>query len=231
MIYQADALLSPDAPLLSGGWIQVDADCITALGTSDDIPSDSEIRNFPGCTLIPGLINAHCHLELTSLQNRLPPRKSFPVWVEELRGFTASMDSENYRASVREGVAQLLRGGATTVVDIGNTGEALPILSESSLRSFALVETLGANPALAESRFAYAKDLAARCANTSRFHSGVAPHAAYSCSPELLTAVIDHQRETKLPFTLHASESRAEADLFASASGPLQEYCRHIFPG
>ncbi len=231
MLYQADWLLSPDGAPLRGGWLRVEGDRITAVGTGADLPQDPEVKSFPGCVLLPGFINAHCHLELTSLHNRLTPGNAFPVWVDELRSHTGSFDPSHYRDAVLEGIDLLLRGGATTVVDVGNTGEALPPLAEGPLRAFGLVETLGLDPSLSVSRFAHASSLAARSKDTTLFHAGVTPHAAYSCSPQLLEAVLSHQRATGTPFSLHASESREEADLFASAAGPLQEFCRRIFPG
>ncbi len=229
MIYQADWLLSLNGPPLPGGWLEIEADIITAVGPGSNLHPGKEVRKLVDCILLPGLINAHCHLELTSLKDRLPSGKSFPVWVEELRGFTAAFNSENYQRAAKKGVLLLLKGGATTVVDVGNTGDALVVLSKSPMRSFALVETLGLDPSLAESRFAFAKKMAEGIANDSRYRSGVTPHAAYSCSPELLSKTAQYQIGRHLPLSIHASESREEAELFASASGPLQDYCRRIF--
>lgn len=232
MFYQADWLLPLESPPIPQGWIHVEQDQITAMGAEQDLPPEAEIRKYSGCVLLPGFINAHCHLELTALKNRLPPGLPFSTWAGQLRAFTAALDSSDYRSAAREGVAQLLRGGTTTVVDVGNSGAALPVLSESPLRSFAFVETLGLDPALASSRFSHAAALAGKDGgNASRFRTGVAPHAAYSCSPTLLAAVIKYQQDAGLPFTIHASESLEEEELFASASGSLQEYCRGIFQG
>jgi cytosine/adenosine deaminase-related metal-dependent hydrolase len=189
------------------------------------------VTRHDGCVIFPGLVNSHCHLELTTLHDRLDRGKSFPVWVEQLRGYTAGLDDYNYRHAAQEGVRQLLAGGCTTVLDVGNTGDALPVLAASPLRAFACVETLGIDPALAEYRFTAAADKAAKTPASDRFHPGIAPHAAYSTSPELLRRVIDHQRTHGLPVTIHAAESREEAELFASGTGPLAEYCRRIFPG
>ena len=230
MIYQADWLLPmDDAPLLRG-WMKVEGGRVVAMGSEAALPPDVEVQQFPGCVLLPGFINAHCHLELTALKNRIPAGKSFPVWVEELRGLTTGLSSEDYRQSVKEGISLLLRGGATTVIDVGNTGDALSVLSESPMRSFALVETLGLDPSLAESRSEHAASLANQLANTARFRTGVALHAAYSCSRDLLVKVNAFQKERKLPVSIHAAESAEEAELFSSASGSLQKYCRSIFP-
>jgi cytosine/adenosine deaminase-related metal-dependent hydrolase len=235
-VYQAAWLLAFDettaSPVwLKDGWLRVENGRITALGSGTSLPADLPIQTLPGTALLPGLVNAHCHLELTTLHDRLDRGKPFPVWVDQLRGFTAGLENEDYRHAARVGVQRLLEGGCTTVLDVGNTGEALGVLADSALRSFACVETLGLDPAHAETRFASARALATRRAPTDRFHPGVAPHAAYSCSKELLRFVMEYQNSNRLPWTIHAAESREEADLFESASGPMQDFCVRIFRG
>jgi cytosine/adenosine deaminase-related metal-dependent hydrolase len=229
MIYSASLLFPGDGPPIREGWIQVEGNRITATGSASVLPAGIPVERYEGCALLPGLINLHCHLELTGLHDRLDRGKPFPVWVEQLRGYTAEIDDENYRHAAREGIRQLRAGGCTTVLDVGNTGEALTVLAESPIRSFACVETLGLDPALAESRYVAALAKATKIPDNHRFHPGVAPHAVYSMSPELLRRAIDHQRTRGLPVTIHAAESREEAELFDSGMGPLAEYCRHIY--
>ncbi len=224
MFYQADWVLTLDGPPIRNGWIRVEVDRIAALGSPAEFPEDAEVRRFPNCVLLPGLINAHCHLELSALRGRLPRGLPFPAWVKALREATAACTLEDYRSAARRGIAELIRGGTTTVVDVGNTGEALPTLAESPLRAFALVETLGSDPALAEEKFRSAVALAAP------WRGGIAPHSAYACSPALLAAVIAHQTNFGLPVTLHVAESREEKELFASGTGPLQDFCRTAYP-
>jgi cytosine/adenosine deaminase-related metal-dependent hydrolase len=177
---------------------------------------------------MPGLINAHCHLELAGLGGKIPPGP-FPTWVEGLRAFTAALDFENYRVAARQGIGQLLAGGTTTVVDVGNTGGALPALAQGPLRAFGLVEVLGLDPAIALSRIQTAKELAQKWHGSALLNAGLTAHAAYSCSPQLFAQAGDFQ-QSRGPFTFHAAESREEAELFVSDSGPLAEYCRRIYP-
>lgn len=232
MIHSASWLFPGDGPPVRDGWIDVRGDRIVAMGAG--VPSAGEdVRRFDGCALMPGLVNAHCHLELTTLHDRLDRGKSFPTWVEQLRSCTAGLGPEDYRHAAREGVRRLLAGGCTAVLDVGNTGAALSVLDAGPLRALALVETLGLDPALAESRAAAAEAKAAQVrpaqSADGRFRAGVTPHAAYSCSPALLRRVLDAQRLCGQPVTLHAAESREEAGLFAEGTGPLAEYCRRIF--
>jgi aminodeoxyfutalosine deaminase len=233
MIYSADLIFPGDSPPFRDGWIQMEGDRIVATGSASGLPADAaagDVRRFPGCAILPGLVNLHCHLELTSLHDRLDRGKPFPTWVQQLRGYTAGLDDENYRHAAQEGVRQLLAGGCTTVLDVGNTGNALPVLAAGPLRAYACVETLGIDPGLAEHRFQTAVARAAKTPSTDRFFPGVAPHAAYSTSPDLLRKLIAWQQTRGLPVTIHAAESREETECFATSTGPLADYCRRIYP-
>jgi cytosine/adenosine deaminase-related metal-dependent hydrolase len=232
MIYQASLLYPGDGPAIPDGWIEVQGGVIVATGCAADLPPNTPadaIHRLSDRVLMPGLVNLHCHLELTTLHDRLTPGKPFPTWVEQLRGYTAGLDADDYRHAAHVGVERLIAGGCTTVLDVGNTGEALDVLAQSSLRSFPCVETLGLDPHYAPSRFEAARALSLKSGGTDRFKPGLAPHAAYSMSTELLRRVMDDQRSSGLPVTIHAAESREEAELFASGTGPLAEYCRRIF--
>ena len=230
MVYQADWLFTVDGPPLKQGWLRVENGRIAMLGAGETLPSTEPVQRFEGCALLPGLINAHCHLELTDLENKLQRGKSFPDWVKELQGAAADLKPTDYRTAAEDGIRRLLTGGCTTVLDVGNTGEALKALAASPLRAFAYVEGLGLDPAAATARFDNALALAGSDSVTDRFHPGLAPHSAYSCSVDLLRSVMEYQKSHGLPVTIHAAESREEAELFASASGPMQDFCKRIFP-
>lgn len=263
LIYTASLLYSGDGAPVRDGWIRVEEGRITAVGDAADLPQDvprDAIRRVEDGVLMPGLVNLHCHLELTGLSGRIEAGHRFPEWVGLLREHAAGFTASDYREAAREGIRRLVAGGCTTILDVGNTGEALSALADSSLRAFACVEVLGLDPALAEARFQAAEDLLARRQERDaharknaedakdakddkggvgdgdgekarRFHPGLAPHAVYSMSPALLRRTIDHQRARGLPVTIHAAESREEAELFATGTGPLADYCRMIFPG
>jgi cytosine/adenosine deaminase-related metal-dependent hydrolase len=231
VIFSASWLFPGDAPPVREGWIEVAGDRIARAGSGVP-PAGKPVRRFGGA-LMPGLVNAHCHLELTALRGRLDRGRPFPAWVGQLRDTTSAYAPSDYLDAAAEGVRQLLAGGCTAVLDVGNTGEAVRALAESPLRALAFVEALGLDPALAEARFeaaARAAEGAAGVPATERFRPGVTPHAAYSCSPELLRRVLGYLRARGLPVTLHACESREEAELFAAGTGPLAEFCLRIYP-
>ncbi len=238
--YTASLLYPGEGPPVRNGWICVEGEWITATGCAADFPPDvpaEAVRRWDDGVLMPGLVNLHCHLELTGLHEMLAPGRLFPEWVGELRTTTSGFTSADYREAARQGVRLLTAGGCTTVLDVGNTGEALSALIDSPLRAFACVELLGLDPASAAARHRTATDIAGHYEaaatghdGSARFHPGIAPHAAYSLSPALLRRAIDHQRARGLPVTIHAAESREEAELFARGTGPLADFCRAIHP-
>jgi cytosine/adenosine deaminase-related metal-dependent hydrolase len=95
MIFHADWLFPGDAPPIRDGWLQVEGGRIHATGSQGGGPAGAEVTRHDGCVIFPGLVNAHCHLELTTLHDRLDSGKPFPVWVEQLRGYTAGLDDSN----------------------------------------------------------------------------------------------------------------------------------------
>jgi cytosine/adenosine deaminase-related metal-dependent hydrolase len=228
VIFSASWLFRGDGPPLRDGWVKVEGDRIVTTGSGVP-PAGAEVRRFDGA-LMPGLVNAHCHLELTTLRGRLDRGQPFPAWVGQMRETTSAYGPSDYHEAARAGIGQLLAGGCTAVLDVGNTGEAVRALAESPLRALAFIEALGLDPALADARLEAAAAHAAAVSPIGRFRPGVTPHAAYSCSPDLLRRVLAHQRALGLPVTLHACESREEAELFAAGTGPLAEFCLRIYP-
>jgi cytosine/adenosine deaminase-related metal-dependent hydrolase len=233
MLWRAEWLLSPGRAPLRDGWLRTQNGRISAVGDGPPPPLEpgEEIRTFEGRAILPGLVNAHCHLELTGLEGKLKAGNAFPDWVRTLQGATSEFKPEDYRKAAEDGIRRLLEGGATTVVDVGNSGQAAVALSAGAIRSFACVEVLGLDPAQADERFERFRALAESVKPSERFRPGLAPHAPYSNSPELMRRAQAYQKEHGLPVTLHVAESREEAELFATATGPLQEFCRGIFPG
>src|SRR4051812_33252717 len=197
-----------DGPPIAGGCVRVKDDRVVQVGTLEELgpgASGDSIRDIPDAVILPGLINAHCHLELGMARGLLPRGEAFPMWVSRLRKALEGAGPEAYAQAVRLGALECLKHGTTTVVDVGNTGAALSELAALPLRSYAYLEVIGLDPALAAARLADAeKRLAAAPAPSERYRPGITCHAPYSCSPELLRAV--EQAARPGPFTLHVAE-------------------------
>lgn len=223
-----------EGPPIPWGWIRILGDKVIQVGSQEDwAPAPGEtVTEIPEAVLMPGLINAHCHLELGMARGRLPQGEAFPMWVSRLRKSLEGAVPDQYRQSARLGALECLKHGTTTVVDVGNTGEAMAELAFLPIRSFPYLELIGLDPAVASARMDAARArLAALPPPSDRYHPGVTCHAPYSCSPELMRLAGEAVSLRAGPYTLHVAESAEENAMFKEGRGALLDFCRRIHPG
>lgn len=234
LIYAADYLVSLEGPPLRRGALRIEGNRIVETGSLEDLTSRraDEVRFFPESILLPGLINAHCHLELGLARGLLPRSDAFSLWVARLRKFLQGMQGGDYRTAVQLGVSECLKNGITTVVDVGNTGEAWKYLLGAPIRSFAFLEVLGLNPDLALPSLPLRADVLRAQGRGEAFKCrlGLTPHAPYSSAPEVFRETLRLGRDFGLHPTFHLAESQEEELLFREGRGGLFEFCRRIFP-
>ncbi len=233
MIYTADFLVSPGKNPIRQGAMRIQGQRIVQVGNRDEIKAHpgEEVYELNDALLMPGLINAHCHLELGMMRGVLSGEQSFALWVSRLRKFLLSALPADYANATQLGALECLKNGITTVVDVGNTGEPFGVLQQIPIRSFPHLELIGLDPAVAESRLCEAKS---KITNLSAFPSlmrpSLAAHAPFSCSIELLQILQNDLAAASSFFTMHLAESKEEQLLFLEGRGPLWEFCRRIFP-
>src|SRR5204863_2009013 len=80
--------------------------------------SGQEIIDLGEQALLPGLINAHCHLDYTCLRGKIPRQKSFTDWIRAINSEKSKLTPEDYVASINEGFAEAKRFGTTTIVNL-----------------------------------------------------------------------------------------------------------------
>lgn len=214
--------------------MRIKGDRVVKAGTLEQLgpldPGES-IRDIPDAVILPGLINAHCHLELGMARGLLPRSEAFPMWVSRLRKSLEGAGPTQYAQAARLGALECLKHGTTTLVDVGNTGEALSELAALPIRSYPHLELIGLDPEIAAARLSGAMQrLAALPPGTDRYHPGITCHAPYSCSPDLMRQVADAGSLRAGPYTLHVAESAEETAMFREGRGALFEFCRRIYP-
>lgn len=222
---EADWLLPVDRPPIQNGAILVGADGrIAALGSSDHVPTPPGIRveRFSGAALLPGLVNAHTHLELTGLGGRVE-HDDFSHWVRAVRDLKAGLTPEWFAEAARQGVRDAFAAGITTVLDTGDSGAVLPALVELGGAGVVYQEVFGPHP---DQLAASLTGLEARLAQlrsqvTARVRLGVSPHAPYTVSGPLYRAVAELARRINLPIAVHLAESLAETQFVTRDEGPF----------
>jgi cytosine/adenosine deaminase-related metal-dependent hydrolase len=213
---RADILLPIGTPSIRHGILDIDDDRIAAVRETG--PFD---RHLPG-VILPGLVNAHTHLELSHLRGKLPRGTGLPAWIAPMVAAREAPE-ETILSAAREAIAELVESGTAAAGDISNTDLAAASLMESSLAGVLFAEVFGllpgTVPAIVSALDARLKRLAATV-SPDRFRVRPALHAPYSVSPELAQAVT-----ARIPFgeagatSIHLAESPDEMRLFRDRSG------------
>ena len=165
--------------------------------------------------LLPGLVNAHTHLEYTALRGFLEDVPFFP-WVRALLASKSALGGDDWLWSARLGALESVAAGTTTIGDNTDAGVTMRVAAETGLRAIIYQEVFGIDPRqpvpeiMADLR---AKIAAHRGLASERVQVGVSPHALYTVRPELMVALNAYVADEKLPTSIHIAESPAESEL------------------
>lgn len=216
-------------PIPSGAVLVGDDGRIVAVGPDGEVPRPPGVpaEHFAGAIIMPGLVNAHSHLELTGFAGEVD-EPQFDAWIRSVRRLKETRSAEDFRVAARKGVQQCFAAGVTTVADTGDSGAVAEALDELGGRGVVFQEVFGPHPDQCQDSVAL---LASRVAilQTSasvRLRIGVSPHAPYTVSGPLYRAVAAFARDEGLPMAVHIAESQVETDLLATGTGPFQEVWR-----
>lgn len=230
MILRARTILPLTQSPIEDGAVRIAGNRIAAVGKWRDLKAQAgaAAMDLGEIVLLPGLINAHCHLDYTDMRGQIPRPKFFPDWIKTLLTLKAEWTYSDYAQSWLHGARMLVRSGVTSVANIEAVPELLPdVWSATPLRVFSLVEMTGVK------RRRPASEILQEAVNTidtlpaSRGWPGLSPHAPYSTSPELLRLSGDLARQRAWRLAVHVAESIEEFELFLHRRGPLFDWLKN----
>ena len=219
--FRAKYVAPIDTPPIENGAVEVVDGRVTAVGPAISVTSP-HVMDFGECVLLPGFVNAHTHLELTSYAGQLPAGDLWD-WIPALVQQRAAPDQRaREQDGIRRGAALALQAGTTTLGDISRQHASWPILRETPLRCVCFAELLcfAAEPART------VDELAEKVHSTptdARRSVGLAPHAPYSVTPRQLRDCVELARREGLPLTMHVAETPEEREYIEAGTGRLYE--------
>lgn len=176
--------------------------------------------------LMPGLVNAHSHLDYTALRGRLPEVRGFARWIAAIGREKASWRSSDYRASILAGMRESLAFGTTAMMNWICLPDALPARGVPPMRVWWLWEQIAYRPGAAGDAPAWTAWRRAVRARRALWSGGIAPHAPYTCVSTALDAAVRWSSRARAPWSLHVAESREEWRMFRAARGGLFDLMR-----
>jgi len=225
--YHARWVVPIAAPPIAHGVVAVDGDRIAFVGQADDAPP-GDAEQLGNVVLMPGLVNAHCHLELTAMRGFLEDL-DFRRWILRVTSARRTvMDRDALLDSARYGLEEGIRAGITSYADTCDSGVVMQAMREAGVRGVMYQEVFGPDPTQCAASMAGLREKVAglRYLETPLVRLGVSPHAPYSVSNDLFCATTGFAREQHLPMAIHIAESEVEQRLVAEGAGPFADALR-----
>ena len=226
MIIRARFVVTMDGPPINDGAIVVSGERIIDVGKFSDVSKDHfghEIVDLGEQALMPGLINAHCHLDYTCLRGKIPHQKSFTEWIRAINLAKGNLSPDDYVASINAGFAEAKQFGTTTIANLTAFPELASRINEP-IRAWWFAELIDVrDPSDADELVRNAVEQL-----KSRPQWGLAPHALFTASADLYRRSEEiAQRENAL-LTTHLAESGEEMSMFQDSEGPLYNFLKEI---
>jgi aminodeoxyfutalosine deaminase len=237
MIIRARLVVTMDGPPIENGAVAVSENRIIDVGRFDDIKTrnaDNAI-DLGEQALLPGLINAHCHLDYTCLRGKISPQKSFTNWIQAINAEKSELSPQDYVASINEGFEEAKTFGTTAIANLTAFPELISQV-HPPIRTCWFAELIGIR---APERANELVDAAIQSLNRARPQPvlseveggvpwGLAPHALFTASKDLFRRCEEIAQREHILLTTHLAESREEMEMFRDASGPLYEFIKSI---
>jgi cytosine/adenosine deaminase-related metal-dependent hydrolase len=221
--YRAAWLLPVSQPPIRDAWLRTDRGRIIAFGHSrpGDFTASDEI-DLGEVAVLPGLVNAHTHLELSWMRGRIPETDDFDGWIRRIIELKQEADDHGdaVAAAVDAAIREARAFGTVAVGDITNTLATTDPLKSHGMWAVVFHELLGFRSEDAQRLMEEAAARLREVADSDRVRHTVAPHAPYSVSPPLFGLI--RAALQRVPFsrsTVHLGESAAEIEFLKSGTG------------
>jgi cytosine/adenosine deaminase-related metal-dependent hydrolase len=225
--YTARVVFPVAGPPLLGGVLTVRGNRIAAVEPRGARTADIDLGNV---ALIPGLVNAHTHLDLSGARGLVPPTDAnhFTDWLRGVIAYRRGRTPEQVQADLRAGLAEALRFGTTLLGDIAADGTSWDAAAAAQVRAVVFRELIGLSEERADAAYAAASAWYAGRHESPTLRAGLSPHAPYSVHRLLFPRAAGLLRERKRPIAVHLAESHAEVELVASRRGPFVPFLKDV---
>ena len=225
MILRARTVVTMNGAPIENGAVAISGQQITDVGNFAEVKARNagEIIDLGEQALLPGLINAHCHLDYTCLRGKIAPQKSFTDWIRAINAEKAGLSNDDYCASINAGSVEAKKFGTTTIANLTAFPELIPSI-QSPIRTFWFAEMIDVRQP------ERAKEIVDRAVDSLRLteHGGLAPHAPYTASANLYRCAEEAARRENFLLTTHLAESSEEMQMFFDRGGPLHDFLTDI---
>ncbi|MEN6458176.1 MAG: amidohydrolase family protein [Thermoguttaceae bacterium] len=202
---------------------------IVAVGRRRAGATAASCEDLGNVAILPGLVNAHAHLDFSDLPAPLGQRGIVLAdWIRRVMAYRREA-AERLPSAVNAGLRESARRGVTTLADMVQPRQPGP--TDAPLSVTAFVELIAPTRDRVADAMALAREHLDGCHTRQAASSllserspGLCPHAPYSVHPELLAAIVGLSSTERAPVAMHLAESLDELQLLQTGSGPFREF-------
>ena len=232
--FKAAWILPVSDPPIRDGWVAIDGGRIAATGRTAAVggPAAAGAIDLGPVAVMPALVNAHTHLELSFLHERIPPGESFHQWVQSLlalrRQYPDPRDPGILDAA-RQAIRQARAAGTGLFGDVGNSLVTVPLLREAGVAAQVFYELIGFNVADPGRKVREARASVESAGAGDDVRISLAPHAPYSVSPALFGAIRHDLDSQRIGISsVHLGEAPEEVELLRRGTGVVRDMLERL---
>ena len=189
---------------------------VTGVGICDD-PTKEEI--FLESAITPGFVNAHCHVELSYMWKLFRKGTGMAGFIDQINALRDTKPLQEKIADIRHWMDLMWERGVSAMADISNCDDSFAIKRESPMYTRTFLEVFGTEPEDCESVMEGVMKLKEK-ADAMGLDAAPTPHACYTMSPELLTAVSAEGLKSGF-LSYHSEETDEEEDMIKYGKGAM----------
>src|SRR5262245_43384799 len=226
MIIRARIVVTMAGAPINDGAVAVSGNKIVDVGAFKNVKArnSGETLDLGEQVLLPGLINAHCHLDYTCLRGKIPPQKSFTDWIRAINTQKSKLSPADYSASIKDGFDEAKKFGTTAIANLTAFPELISEV-QPPIRTWWFSELIDVR---APERANELVDSAIESLDRAGALRGLAPHTLFTASKNLFRRCEEIAQREHILLTTHLAESPEEMEMFRNGSGPLYEFIKSI---
>ena len=210
---------------IADGTITIQGERIVAVEAARKRPPDHDLGNV---VVLPGLVNAHTHLDLGGLRGSIPEPDHYTHWLREVVQYRCRSSVDDWNRAVRDGIEESIRNGTTLLADVSASGCSGHWLENAPIRSVVFFEVIGLHKSRAQQSWRAARAWLDGEATGDLSRRGLSPHAPYTVRHSLFRLVAATAERDRIPITIHFAEFPDEARLLAEHTGPLRSFLEEL---
>lgn len=213
----AEFVYTLDAEPIKRGYVEYD----DADGTIVSVGQCADDEVVSAGALVPGFVNAHCHIELSHLHTKFRKGTGMAGFIDQINELRDWAGRETKMQLTKQWMDKMWEDGVSAMADISNDDSSFDVKKVHPIYTRTFLEVFGSEPHMCDGVMAEVAQLQA-LADEAGIDAAPTPHSCYTMSPQLLSASAAKGLESGY-LSYHSQESQEEEDLLISGSGAMYE--------